>query len=195
MESWDDYLDPGERLLWTGAPAIGLRFTPRGIATSLGSLFLLGFALFWTFGAGMGLWSGEWREADGFMRLFMIVFPLFGLPFIAAGLYGVIGHYFADARKRARTRYALTTRRALIAENGKERMLRSWPILPDTVVDFLPGPEARNEASIRFATEVQVDSEGDKTHTRTGFELIPDGDTVMRLIRQIQTATAQLDIP
>jgi ABC-type Na+ efflux pump permease subunit len=82
-DRWDDYLDPDERLLWTGAPATGLRITPRGIATSLGSLFLLGFALFWTAGAGIGLWSGEWREADGFMRVFMIAFPLFGLPFIA----------------------------------------------------------------------------------------------------------------
>jgi hypothetical protein len=191
MESWEDYLDPGESLLWTGAPVTGLRVTPRGIATSLGSLFLLGFAVFWTAGAGMGIWSGEWREADGFMALFFFVFPIFGLPFIAVGLYGVIGHYFADARKRARTRYALTTRRALIAVDGRERLLRSWPIQPDTVVDFHPGPEA----SIRFATEVQVDSDGDKTHTRTGFELIPDGDTVMRLIRQIQTGTAQLDIP
>jgi hypothetical protein len=191
MDSWDDYLDPGERLLRSGAPAAGLRVTPRGIATSLGSLFLLGFAIFWTGGAGMGLWSGEWREADGFMRLFMIIFPLFGLPFIAVGLYGVLGHYVTDARTRARTRYALTTRRALIAVDGRERMLRSWPIGRETIIDYLPGPEA----SIRFATEVQVDSDGDKTHTRTGFELIPDGDAVMRLIRQIQTGTAQLEHP
>jgi hypothetical protein len=182
MDSWDDFLDPGERLLWSGQPATGLRITPRGIATSLGSLFLLGFALFWTAGASLGLWSGEWHKADGFMRLLMIVFPLFGLPFIAVGLFGVFGHYLYDARSRARTRYALTTRRALIAVNGSSRMLRSWPILPETVVDYLPG----TEASIRFATEVQVDSDGDKTHTRTGFELIPDGDAVMRLIRQIQ---------
>lgn len=191
METWDDYLDPGERLLWTGAPVTGLRFTPGAIATSFGSLFLLAFAVFWTAGAGMGIWSGEWRNADGFLALFFFAFPLFGLPFIAVGLYGVVGHYFTDARKRARTRYALTTRRALIAVDGRERLLRSWPIAPGTVIDFHPGPEA----SIRFATEVHVDSEGDKTHTRTGFELIPDGDTVMRLIRQIQTGTAQLEHP
>lgn len=182
-DRWEDYLDPGERLLWAGAPATGIRVTPRGIATSVGSLFLLGFALLWTAGAGWGLWSGQWRQAEGFMLAFLIFFPLFGLPFIAAGLYGVIGHYFFDARTRARTRYALTDRRALIAIDGRERTLRSWPIREDTVVDFLPGAEA----SIRFATEVQVDSDGDKTHTRTGFELIPDGEAVLRLIRQIQT--------
>ena len=62
----------------------------------------------------------------------------------------------------------------------------NWPARP-FVADFHPGRPARNEASIRFATEVQVDSDGDKTHTRTGFDLIPDGDAVMRLIRQIQT--------
>ncbi len=185
-ESWEDFLDPGERLLWTGAPITGIRFTNRAIATSVFSLFILGFALFWTAGAGWGLWSGQWRNAEGFLKAFLILFPLFGLPFVAVGLYGVFGHYLADARTRARTRYALTDRRALIAIDGRERLLRSWPIRPDTVVDFLPGPEA----SIRFATEVQVDSDGDKTHTRTGFELIRDGEAVMRLIRQIQTGTA-----
>lgn len=184
-ETWEDYLDPDERLIWTGAPATGIRFTTMAIATSLGSLFMLGFAVFWTAGAGMGIWSGMWRTADGFLLVFLIIFPLFGLPFIAAGLYGVFGHYFADARRRARTRYALTDRRALIAVDGRERLLRSWPIRPDTVVDFHPGAEA----SVRFATEVQVDSDGDKTHSRTGFELIPDGEAVMRLIRQIQTGT------
>jgi hypothetical protein len=190
-ERWEDFLDPGETLLWTGAPATGLRVTPRGLAISLGSLFLLSFAVLWTAGAGVGLWSGAWREESGFLRVFAIAFPLFGLPFIAAGLYGVIGHYFIDARTRARTRYALTNRRALIALNGRERMLRSWPIGPATIVDFLPG----SEASIRFATEVQVDSDGDKSHTRIGFDRIPDGAAVMRLIRQIQTGTAQLDTP
>jgi hypothetical protein len=190
-DQWEDFLDPGERLLWTGAPATGLRVTPRGLAGSFASLFILGFALFWTAGAGMGLWSGAWREADGFMRVFMVVFPLFGLPFVAVGLYGVFGHYLADAYARAHTRYALTDRRALIAVDGRQRMLRSWPIGPATIVDFLPGPEA----SIRFATDVQVDSDGDKSHTRIGFDRIPDGAAVMQLIRQLQTGTAQLDTP
>lgn len=190
-DRWEDLLDPGETLLWTGAPANGLRFTPRSLLISLGSLFLLGFAVLWTALAGVGVWSGDWREESGFLRVFAIAFPLFGLPFIAAGLYGVIGHYITDAHNRARTRYALTDRRALIAVNGRQRMLRSWPILRDTVVDFHPGPEA----SIRFATEVHVDSEGDKTHTRIGFDRIPDGEAVMRLIRQIQTGPPQLDIP
>ena len=188
-DSWDDYLDPGEHLLWTGAPATGLRFPRRSIATSLASLFLLGFAVLWTAGAGVGLWSGAWRAESGFLRVFAIAFPLFGLPFIAVGLYGVFGHYMTDARRRARTRYALTNRRALIAEDGRQRLLRSWPIKGDTIIDFHPGPEA----FIRFATEVQVDSEGDKTHTRIGFDRIPDGDAVMRLIRQIQTGTPTLD--
>lgn len=189
-DRWEDLLDQGETLLWTGAPATGLRITTRGLLISLGSLFLLGFAVLWTALAGVGLWSGAWRDESGFLRVLAIAFPLFGLPFIAVGLYGVFGHFITDARTRARTRYALTDRRALIAVNGRQRMLRSWPILRDTVVDFFPGPEA----SIRFATEVHMDSEGDKTHTRIGFDRILEGEAVMQLIRQIQTGTAQLDI-
>jgi hypothetical protein len=74
-EAWHDYLDPGERLLWTGAPAQGLRFTLEGAVGSLGGLFVLAFALLWTAGAGWGLWSGMWREAEGLLRWFLILFP------------------------------------------------------------------------------------------------------------------------
>lgn len=176
-------LDPGERLLWTGAPATGIRFTIRSIVTSVISLFLLGFAVIWTTIASWGLWSGQWRASDGFLRVILVAFPLFGLPFVLVGLYGVLGHYVADARRRAQTRYALTDRRALIAVQGRDALLRSWPINRDTVVDYHPG----REASIRFVTEVQIDSDGDKTHTRTGFERIREGEKVMRLIRTIQT--------
>jgi hypothetical protein len=182
-EAWHDYLDPGERLLWTGAPAQGLRFTRAGAVGSLGGLLVLAFALFWTAGAGWGLWTGMWREAEGLLRWFLILFPLFGVPFVALGLYSVAGHWFTDAARRARTRYALTDRRALIAERGVARVLTSWPIRPDTVVDYTPGPEA----TILFATEVTRDSDGDRYTERKGFGRIADGDTVYRLIRQIQT--------
>lgn len=185
-ETWESYLDPGERLLWSGVPAQGVRVTRKGLGSSFASLFILAFALLWTAGAGLGIISGAWRQAEGAMFWFMVLFPVFGLPFIALGLYGVFGHYFDDARQRARTRYALTDRRALIAIDGRERVLRSWPIRPETIVDFLPGPEA----SLRFATDVQVDSEGDKSYTRVGFERIAEGEKVMRLIRQMQTGAA-----
>ena len=54
-------------------------------------------------------------HAPGFMALL-------GLPFLAAGLYMVGGRFFADARRRSRTYYALTNKRALIVRRAREAM-------------------------------------------------------------------------
>jgi hypothetical protein len=180
---WSDYLDPDERLLWTGRPAQGMRYTGKRIGASFVGLFVLGFALFWTAGASAGLWMGEWRNTDTLMFWFFILFPIFGLPFVGLGLYATVGHFFHDRNTRAKTLYALTNRRALILVLGRKVSVKSWPIRPETVIDYEPGLEA----NIYVATETHTDSEGDKTHTRVGFDLIEDGDKVYRLIRQIQT--------
>jgi hypothetical protein len=150
----------------------------------MGAVFL-GFSLLWT-GLMLSFLPEAWGTPEGSEFWLLILFCLFGLPFVVVGLYETIGHFFYDARIRARTRYALTNRRALIALDGKKPSLKSWPIQPDTVVDFEEGVEA----TIHFATDSTKDSEGSWTHTRVGFELIADGDQVYRLIRQIQTGTA-----
>lgn len=185
-ERWEDYLDPGERLLWTGKPAQGVRVTRGRVLTSLGGLFVLGFALFWTAGASGGLWWPGGPKMEGPLFWFFVLFPLFGIPFIGLGLFMTIGHFFHDAKTRGKTRYALTDRRALIATAGPPRVLKSWPIRPDTVIDYQPG----NEGTIHLATETSRDSDGDVTRTRVGFDLIPDADRVYRLIRGIQTGNA-----
>jgi hypothetical protein len=185
-DPWTPKLDPDERVLWTGAPARDLRFPLRRVPRSLAGLLTLGFALFWTALGANGLVSGAWRTEQGFTFWLLILLPLTGLPILAFGLYETVGHVFYDARTRARTRYALTNRRALIALDGKKPSLTSWPIQPDTVVNFEEGAEA----TIYFATESSKDSEGSWTHTRVGFEFIADGDKVYRLIRQLQTGTA-----
>ena len=182
---WQDYLDPGERILWTGQPEQGLRFTRQRLFGSFLGLFVLGFALFWTAGASGGLWMPGGPKLEGSLGWFFIIFPLFGLPFIAIGLYATIGHFFHDARIRGRTRYALTNRRALIAVASATRKLTSWPIRPETVIDYQPG----QPATIHLATDVSRDSDGDITRTRVGFDLIADGAQVYRLIRDIQTGT------
>ncbi len=179
---WGRYLDPGERLLWSGAPDGGLRCTGRDLIVSAFSLLLLGFAILWVAGAGAGLWSGEWRDHQGFLRWWMVLFPLFGLPFVLGGFYAVIGRYFTDAARRRRTVLALTDRRGLILAGGPRPMLTSFPIRPDTVIDYYPGRLAR----IHFATIGDKDSEGWTSYHRAGFDWIAGGEAVYRLIRRIQ---------
>ena len=185
-EEWQQLLDPDERLLWVGTPATGIRFTPKAIGVSAFGLFFFGFAIFWTLGAATPLLQGFTGEMPKGFSWFFVLFPLFGIPFIAVGYHMVIGQYFRDARLRRHTRYALTNRRALITNWAGKRSLKSFPISAATVIDYQPGPEA----TIYFATEVSKDSDGDTSHERIGFEHVPNGDAAYAVIRQIQNGAA-----
>lgn len=170
---WASYLDPDEQLLWEGAPNPGVRFRAADLPIMIFGAFFGGFALFWII---MASWiTGE----TGFVGY---IFPLFGLPFLAVGIYLVVGRFFMDAYMRKRTRYALTTKRGIIATQAFARSLKSYPIDADTEVDYQPG----EEASIFFATEFRRGSKGRTYSVRHGFEYIPGGDQVYRMIRAIQ---------
>ena len=171
---WAPYLDPGEVLLWEGAPQPGLRFKPSDLFLSLFGLAFGGFALFWiTMAATIG------SDAPGPIGT---LFPLFGLPFLAVGAYLAVGRFFWDAHVRSKTRYALTTKRGIIARSAVGRSLNSYPIKPGTQVDYRPG----DAATIYFAEEEKRGSKGRRYTVKRGFEYITGGDTVYRLIRAIQ---------
>lgn len=84
---------------WSGRPQQGIVF--RGT-----DLFLIPFSLFW---CGFAIYWESAALSGG--SQFMI---LWGVPFVAAGLFIVFGRFFFDAFIRSKTRYALTDHRALI---------------------------------------------------------------------------------
>ena len=109
------YMADDERELWNGVPGTGHLFSPADAVMIPFSIFWCGFALFWEFGAitsGRGL------------------FALFGLPFVAVGLYMLVGRFFHAANMRKKTYYLITNRR-IIRKRGKR-------------VDFLDARQARN---------------------------------------------------
>lgn len=173
---WGPYLDAGERVLWTGAPRPGLRVRPRNLLLSAFGVPFLGFALFWVWMA-----SGA-MSAPGEAAAIGMVFPLFGLPFVAVGLYLVAGQYVWEAYVRGRTRYALTNRRALIATNAFRRSLKSWPIDRNAPVEFAPHEKGDD---IYFAEKVEVGRRSTTT-TKIGFEGIDEGERVYKLIRDVK---------
>jgi hypothetical protein len=76
------------------------------------SLSWCGFAVFW-----------EWAVInDNHAPVF---FRLWGIPFVLAGLYFVIGRFFADQKQRERTTYGITNERILIVSGVFRRAVKS----------------------------------------------------------------------
>jgi hypothetical protein len=99
------YLLPGERIVWTGRPAAGVRFSAYDI-------FLVPFSLVWT-GIVSVVAGGSLLAA---LRGHLVALPVLLAPgfMFLVGLYLVFGRFLVDAWVRQGTIYALTERRALL---------------------------------------------------------------------------------
>jgi PH (Pleckstrin Homology) domain-containing protein len=107
-------LASGERLLWRGAPAPGVRFHAY-------DLFLIPFGIFWLFMvlAIFGVLAfGEQTETD---PVAYVMLPFF----LLIGVYFVFGRFLTDMIMRGRTEYALTSRRAVIESGYWRKTTRS----------------------------------------------------------------------
>ncbi len=99
---------PGEKIVWSGQPSQGLLLTPRDGFSIPFSLAWCGFVVFWEY---MVLQAHSRTPAPPF-------FKFFGIPFILAGLYFVLGRFVVDTWVRRGITYAVTDRRVLIVRSG-----------------------------------------------------------------------------
>jgi hypothetical protein len=91
-------LSPGEKLIWTGRPA-------RGLKLAMPDILMIPFSLLWCAFALVG--ARSMIEAGGLATAL-------GLAFVAIGIYCVVGRFLTDALRRSRTFYALTAQRVII---------------------------------------------------------------------------------
>jgi len=104
-------LEPGETLLWAGQPKLGFRFT-------LADMFIVPFSLVW---ASFAILWESFAIVAALNNPMAFPFALAGLPFVAIGLYMLVGRFLYDRAKRARTFYGVTDRRALIVHAGRKK--------------------------------------------------------------------------
>ena len=112
-------LHEGEELLWSGAPEPGLHLQPGDGVRIPFSLAWCGFALFWEFSALQSVMSGGGS-------LFL---ALWGLPFVAIGLYLLFGRFLQTAYLRDKTFYVITNKK-IIVKSGRKITMRDGKDLP-----------------------------------------------------------------
>lgn len=160
-------LRDGERLLWYGRPLQGLRLHSSDVTMIPFSLLWSGFAFFWEY-------SVIHSSAS-------LLFRLWGVPFVLTGIYMLVGRFFYDAYRRARTWYGLSDRRAIIV--SQVWGINEKSVNPGAVEQIEVDRQANGIGSIYFGTRPPLfRPRGSKAVDPPAFELIENVEQVYRLI-------------
>jgi hypothetical protein len=176
-------LGSGERLIWVGRPRTGIRLSGPDVVLIPFSLMWCGFAVFWE-------QSVLKRGGPGF-------FALWGIPFVAVGLYLVFGRFIVDAIRRQKTFYGLTPRRAIIVSGLFNREVRSLELHSLGEISLRERPDRSGTVSFGASTSAGGWSAqmmapswpGAGRYLPPSFEMIENARTVYEQIRQHQHAS------
>ena len=166
-------LDPGEGLLWSGAPNPG-RMALSALPVTVFGIPFTAFAVFWIWTAYSAtsrspLPGGPW-----------ILFPLFGTPFLLIGL-GMLTAPLLASLAAGRTLYAVTNKRALIVSNLFSMTVKSY--VHSEIHDVQRVERTDGSGDLYFANRDVVTQRGGLVRQRIGFIGIPDVKSVEQLIR------------
>ncbi|HEY1792473.1 MAG TPA: hypothetical protein VGG34_06110 [Opitutaceae bacterium] len=179
-------LEPGERLLWTGQPQAGVRLRRTDLVQIPFSLLWGGFAFFWEYAA---LTDSRGAHAARHQDIFVDLFPLFGIPFVLAGLYLIFGRFFYDAWARSRTYYGITSTRVVIAKHLFSLQVKSLQLR--TLSDVTLDQRGDGSGSITFGSGSRnwwrgSGWPGGRRDSAPAFELIERAASVYETIRLAQ---------
>ncbi len=178
QEAWRGLLAPDERIVWQGRPATRLDLKASDIPASLFGTVFLAFSLFWI--ATTASFVSETGEVA------TVLFPLAGIPFLFAGAYLMVGRFFWDARRRARTWYTLTDRRAFVATDiGGKRTLEDYEIGADADFSIVQRGALH---TVTVTAQGRSDPGGGAIRRGFSFDLIPDGRDVYSKLLAIREA-------
>ena len=103
------YISGDEYILWKGKPEKGNLITSSDIVLIPFSIFWCGFVFFW-----------EYMALQTTSSLFMVIW---GLPFLAVGIYLLFGRFLWIAYMRKRTAYVITNKKIIRARGNRIDML------------------------------------------------------------------------
>ena len=174
----------GERVVWVARPNDRRQFF-RNIWTFLFSIPWTVFSIAWTAVPASVLLFAEGPDPmKGWGRAAMVVFFLFGLPFVAVGLVGLATPFLA-ARRARHTVFALTDTRLAVIFNGRTLVVRSIPLSTIFAVECRHRRNGRGDLHLDLGS--RRDSDGDLVR---GEEVLAGLDDVGAAERQFR---AELD--
>ncbi|MEL6167083.1 MAG: hypothetical protein AAFR35_00235 [Pseudomonadota bacterium] len=176
-QGWDAYFTPGERLLWEGGAAPGVREAWKYFGLSVFGLPFLAAGLFVEAQGLSQLIGGGWNSVMG------VVILAFGLPFVFAGAGLVFGPWWAAKTAPERVRYGLSTRRAYIAKRWLTRHLSVYSVDPEAEIWISENRDGTG--SVGFHARRMADSDG-PVWEKASFDHIKDPHHVYTLLREIQ---------
>lgn len=176
-------LEPGESLIWSGAPR-------QGVALRPGDAYMIPFSLLW--GGFAIFWEANVLRMDGANAGFM---SIWGIPFVLMGLYLIVGRFFVDALARTKTFYGLTDRRAIIISGLFSKTINSLPLR--TLTDISVQERSDRSGTILLGRPQPYSSwasvmrwPGGSQYSTPAFEMIPNAKTVHDQLLEAQRAAA-----
>jgi len=135
LEAFGDHILKDEEILWYGRPDPSVLFASGDLFLIPFTLMWGGFALAWEALVLAALLRGDERAANGGSLWFMAVF---GVIFVATGLYLIFGRHIFKRIWKKRTHYAVTNRRVialtrLLAENARAEFIDRIPAMKKAV--------------------------------------------------------------
>lgn len=170
-------LGAAERLLWSGRPRQGIVFRGSDAFMIPFSLLWCGFVIYWEFSVLKH--GAPW------------VFMLWGLLFLAIGLYFVFGRFVVDKRLRGKTVYAVSNERVIIVSGQFNRKVKSLNLR--TLTDISLTERSDHSGTINFGATNPMLSwfggmwwPGMEQYNEPKFELVPNAKDVYEMIRKAQ---------
>ena len=121
----------------------------------------------------------------------MVVFPLFGLPFVVVGLYLIFGRFFVDAYARSKTYYGVTNERIIIVSGIFSQQIKSLQLR--TLTDVSLTERDDRSGTITFGPTPPMSGfygggswPGSTRYMPPAFDLIESAKQVYDVIRSAQ---------
>lgn len=178
-------LAPGEQLLWLAMPDPGRM--KAAFAMWLFAVPWTAFAFAWTGLALTAYLSSFGVDNTAGAPFWGWVFPLFGTPFIAVGIWMLRMPFVAQTDAK-HTLYALTNRRLMMLTHRKAKTIKSVDL--NKLGPVMMKETADGWGALSVETGSTIDSDGDRRTDRFEIPAVPNVARLYRLLLEQKQGVA-----